>query len=257
MSFPTLVTLSDRDCYDTYTTRPSGLVVGTPALTVDNRKYILSLAAGDLDDLARLVVNSSICPGATGGDGYEGSLYADAAAGAQYVDIADTTARAVDYYQGAYLTIFPTGGPYATYRITGNDLGNGSTHVRCYLATPLENALTTSSGITAYRNPYVAVKAAADYDPAAGYAAFIGLPQCAVTSGSYFWLLVAGPAWVTAQGGTWPGYVVNERDVYAHQDGTIDPASIKDPSVGYQRVGYLLSGTYAAYGDAFIMLQLG
>jgi hypothetical protein len=55
---------------------------------------------------------------------------------------------------------------------------------------------------------------------------------------------------------TWPGSAVNLRDVFAHLDGTIDPATAADPTSGVQRVGTLLSQTVSGYGDAFVMLQL-
>jgi len=208
-----------------------------------------------LANVARLVINSHYAPGCTGHedeDGVEGALYAAGTAGDTYVDVADTEARAKNYYEGAYLVYFASG-HYVTQRIKKSDAGNGSTHVRCYLSEPLKYDVSTSIGITAYLSPFSGIKAAQSTNQE--YEAFMGLNLVTVTSGYYFWLLRNGPAWVTAHGGTWPGSAAHYRDVFAHMDGTVDPSSVADPTSGYQRVGYLISSTVSSYGDAFVWLQ--
>ena len=223
------------------------------------RRFRYSYAGADLGGLSRLVINSNYAPGVTGHadeDGFEGVLHAQAAIGASYVDIADTTVRAVNFYQGGMFIAFGTTIFHQHY-IVSSEVGTG-TYVRCWLDHPVtDEAITTSMGITAYRNQYSDVRPAGSVQ--VGFEAFVGLPLIPVSSGEYFWLLTAGHCWVTAHGGTWPGSAAEQRDVYAHQDGTIDPASVKDPTAGYQRVGYLLTqtgGTSSDYGDALIMLQL-
>jgi len=214
-----------------------------------------SKAAGDLGGLNRLVINSNFCPGCTGHedeDGFEGVLNSAATAGDRYVDLADTVARAANYYQGGHFIAF-SAGHYQQYYIVSSDAGNG-TYVRCYLSEPLVTDILITDGVTAYLSPYSAVMAAMstlqEYEP------FIGTPLIPVTSGYWFWLLTEGPVCITPHGGTWPGQAAHYRDVFAWMDGTIDPASVADPTSGYQRVGYLLSATVNGYGDMWIMLQL-
>lgn len=216
-------------------------------------RYAKSGAA--LGNTARAVINSNYAPGCTGHedeDGFEGVLYANAAADATYIDIADTTARAAGYYEGAYLVYFATG-HYVTQRIKYSDVGT-TAYVRCYLDEPLKYAVTTSVGITVYLSPFSAVKAARSTNEQ--YEAFVGLNMVTVTSTYCFWLLRRGPCWITAHGGTWPGQAAHYRDVFFHMDGTVDPSSVCDPTSGYQRAGYLLNSTVNSYGDAFIFLQL-
>ena len=230
--------------------------IGTPGLTADGRLWIRSKAAGALSGLKRAVINSNYAPGCTGHedeDGFEGVLYAAAVVGQQYVDVADTTARAAGYYEGG--TFIAYGATcFEEKTIVGNAKGNGSTHVRIYLDSPLKYAISTSIGITAYPSPYGAVKAAMstlqEYEP------FVGVPAIPVTSGYHFWLQVGGKVCITAHGGTWPGQAAHYRDVFFWMDGTIDPASVADPTSGYQRAGFLLASTVNAYGDLWINLQL-
>jgi hypothetical protein len=223
---------------------------------------------------ARLVINSNYAPEVTGHvneDGFMGNItFAGIArtvpvpVGAAYLDIADTVARAVNWYQGGYCIIFDDVTPYFhQHYIIASALGTG-TYVRIYLdhptgaAIPVLNAGANPVGITAYRSPYSAVAVAGSVQ--VGFEPFIGMPLCGVIPAlRYFWLMTAGPLWVAAHGAAWPGAAADQRDVYAHQDGTIDPASQKDPTAGYQKVGYLLpmtGGTASDYGDAWIMLQL-
>jgi len=225
-----------------------------------DKKYRYSLAAGNLGGLARLVINSNYAPGVTGHadeDGFEGDLYADAPIGQRYVDIADTAGRAANFYEGGHLIIYSTTIFHQHY-IVRSEAGDGN-KVRCWLSEPIavEDA-EVGDGVTAYRSPYSAVKAAGSVQ--VGFEPFIGVPLIPVTSGYYFWLLTAGPVCVTPTGVTWPGSAAHLRDIYANEaDGTIQPPTLSDPSLGYQRIGYLLSvtgGTGSDYGDLWIMLQL-
>lgn len=222
---------------------------------LDSRRFVYVEANGSIDDLGRMVVNESYVPGATSHedeDGFEGALYAAAAAGDEYVDVADTGALAENAWEGAYFVAFPSGGPYIAIRIIGNDAGNESTHARAYLDTPLPAALTTSVGVTVYLSPFKNVTAPHGHD----YESFLGVPLCPATDGQYLWVQTWGPAWVTAHGGTWPGSAAYQRHVYAHSDGTIDPSSVLDPSSGYQCVGWLIGRTVSSYGDAFVWLTI-
>lgn len=228
-------------------------------MRLDGRIFRYSYAAGDLAGLARLVINSNYAPGVTGHaneDGFEGGIGFAAAVGATYLDIADTALRAADYYQGGHLIVFGDTIFHQHY-IVKSDAGNG-TYVRLYLDKPVAvEAITVAMGCSAYRSPYSAVMAAQstqqEFEP------FVGVNLKPVASGNYFWLQTAGPAFITPMGVVWPGSAAHLRDVFAWMDGTIQPGTQADPSLGYQRVGYLLTatgGTAADYGDALINLQL-
>jgi len=224
--------------------------------------------------IARLVVNSNYAPEVTGHvneDGFMGNIVTAGVVrttpvpvGQSFLDIADTVVRAVNWYQGGYCIIFDDVTPHFTQRyIIASALGTG-TFVRIYLDHPITAAIPVLNvglnpvGITAYRSPYSALAPAGSVQ--VGFEPFVGMPLCGVVAAArYIWLMTAGPLWVTAHGGVWPGAAADLRDVYAHQDGTIDPASVKDPTAGFQKVGYLLpmtGGTAGTYGDAWIMLQL-
>ncbi|MDD4985853.1 MAG: hypothetical protein PHQ43_08695 [Dehalococcoidales bacterium] len=223
---------------------------------VDDRTFRYSGALAALAGLARLVVNSNFEPGCTGHeneDGYEGSGVI-AAVGDRVVDIPDTALRAKDYYQGGKLVIYGTA-IFHQHHVVGSEPGDG-TKVRLYLLEPISTeAVTVGMGVTAYRSPCSAVAPAGSVN--AGFEPFVGLNLIPVDIGKFFWLQTAGPCIVTPTGGTWPGSAANLRQVYPNPaDGTIQPATLSDPSAGYQPIGYLLSATVNTYGDLWIMLQL-
>jgi len=217
------------------------------------RLFRYSKAAAAITCLARGVVNSNYCPGATDHEdenGFEGVLQAEAAIGQMYVDLADTANRAVNYYQGGQFVAYGTTIFHQHY-IVKSDAGDGS-KVRIYLSAPIvKEKITTSMGVTAYLNPYSAV---ANTD-SGRYDSFVGVNLIPVTSGYYFWLQTAGPCIITPM--VYFGDSIAERDCYFHMDGTITIAATADPSTySPQRAGYLLSKTVSGYGDLWMMLQL-
>jgi len=247
---------TEQDVYTQSTTKNYN--IGSKKQVYD-RTFRYSYAFADLAALARLVVNSNYEGGVTGhlnADGYEGTAYA-ALRGQAYLDIKDTALRAADFYQGGKVIIYGST-IFHQYEIVSSDAGNG-TYVRLYLLSPIVvEDVTASMGVTAYRSPYSAVAPAGSVQ--VGFETFIGVNLIPVTHGYYFWLQTAGPCIVTPTGGTWPGSAVNLRAVYPNpSDGTIQPATISDPSEGYQCIGFLLSatgGTANDYGDLWIQLRL-
>lgn len=239
--------------------------IGTIGYTQDGRRFRYCKAGAALGGNGRLMGNDNYCPGATGHpdeDGFEGAPYTGGALEkATTVKIADTTGRAANYYQGGYLNVFHTGtDSYRCHYILSSkrssqatDPGYGA-YVELELESGLTAAITTATQVTAYLSPYSCVKGYGSYNQS--YVSFVCLPLIAITNGNYFWGQVGGPAWVTAHGTTWPASAANYRDVFAWIDGTIDPASVADPTSGYQRVGTILSQTESGYGDGFVMLQL-
>jgi len=193
--------------------------------------------------------NYFLCPGSAGNNansGFEGAMYADVAAGATSFTIADTAA-AKNEYENAVLVIYDdTNSKYQQYRILGNDVSNG-TITTLYIAPPgFKVAVTTSYGITIYRNPYMNIRAMSG-----GYMSALGYARHSITSGYYFWLVTAGEVSGVTGASTWPGQTQYYRDVYCNTDG-----SLIGYTAGYQRVGLLLSRTASDYGDNYIMLQL-
>lgn len=232
-------------------------------LDKDNRRFRYAQATQALAGLARLVINSNYAPGVTGHlneDGFEGAGGVNAlpaVIGQKYLDIRDTALRVKDFYQGGMVVIYGVLNFHQHY-IIKSDAGNGVI-VRLYLDQPIAvEAITAPMGVTAYRNPYTAVRETGSVQQ--GFESFVGLPLIPVTILNFFWLQTKGPAIVTPTGGTWPGAAVNLRDVYANPaDGTLQPPTISDPSAGFQRIGSLISatgGTASDYGDCWVNLDL-
>ncbi|MDP3063161.1 MAG: hypothetical protein Q8O40_08130 [Chloroflexota bacterium] len=231
----------------------------------DGRAFRYAKAQAALGGLKRLVVNANYAPGVTGHvneDGYEGQLRANAAIGSTYLDISDTALRVKDYYQGGKVVVYGVT-IFHEHHIVRSDPGTG-VYVRLYLDEPVAveaivgGAPGVSMGVTAYLSPFSAVAPAGSIQTS--FETFVGLPPRPVTIAYYFWLQVGGPCIITPTGGTWPGAAANLRDIYANPaDGTIQPPTLSDPSLGFQRIGSLLSatgGTASDYGDLWVNLQL-
>ena len=226
-------------------------------LAKDDRVFRYCQVGQALGGLARLAINANFAPGCTAHvneDGFEGAIGFVALIGATYLDIADTAARAANFYQGGKLIVYGTT-IFHQHHIVKSDAGDGA-KVRVYLSEPLavEN-ITIAMGCTAYRSPYSDVKQAGSTNT--GFETFVGLPLIPVTINWFAWLQTKGLCAVTPTGGTWPGGAVNLRSVYANPaDGTLQPATISDPSAGFQKVGDLMTATVNAYGDLLIKLDL-
>ena len=203
-----------------------------------------------------LKCNKIRCPGLAGnsvGEGYEAAMAAATVAGATSFVISDTAA-AKNEYENAYAVWYDdTNNLYDDAIVIGNDASNGTT-TTLYIAPPgLKGAHAAAVQVTVYRNPYISVGSLLtagnqNWKSALGYAKF------AITSGYFFWLQTAGQISGVTGASTWPGQTAYQRDVYANTDGSL--IGITATTYLYQRVGHLLAGTSAAYGDNFIMLEL-
>lgn len=223
--------------------------------------YRYCKSGGVVSGLARAAINGNIIPGDTGGSGYEGSLVDAAVAGDYTVVITDTGSaanRPVDYYAGGTFVAF-IATHYLSYGILKSTVGNG-TSITLTLDASLRVDCSASRGITAYPSIYGKVKAGSSQ--LANVETFVCVPVCPniAATDTYFWGQTRGLLWVTPHGTTWPGSAVDRRDVYFHQDGTIDPAhvaGIGSTNTSPQRAGYMvMAGATGTYGDALIMLQL-
>lgn len=193
--------------------------------------------------------NYFLCPGSAGNSansGFEGAMSAAVAVGDTSFTIADTAA-AKNEYENATLVIYDdTNSAYQQYTVIANDATN-STTTTLYIAEPgFKYAVTTSYGITVYRNPYMGIRAMSG-----GYMSALGYARLSITNAYYFWMVTAGPVSCVTGASTWPGQTQYYRDVYSNTDG-----SLIGYTAGYQRIGYLFSRTASDYGDNFIMLQL-
>lgn len=223
------------------------------------RRFRYGYAATALSP-CRGAANGNIIPGDTGGSshGVEGNLYAEAPVGQKWVDVATSTAFAVDYFVGGLFVVFSTGATPSLWcaRISGNDLGDG-TSCKVYLDEPIPVKVTTSYGVNLHPSPYSRVSAGMTHQD---YESFVCVPHYNVEAGYYFWGQTRGPCWVTPTGSpnTWPGYGAGGRDCYFHIDGTIMQTEDRDLSTySPQRAGYVLaSSATATYGDGVIMLML-
>jgi len=251
------VSLSEPDIYTQSSSQLYPL--GSKLEFCDGRvfRYCKHGATSTAAPIARLVMNSNYCPGATGHadeDGFEGAPYANAAAAATTVQIADT-ASTKNEYEDAMLVVYPSG-HYTSYRIAGND-ASGGTYTELVLDDPsgLKTAITTSTGITVYLSRFSNCRTFGA-EGTAGYQSAIGVSQASgFTSAYYSWLQTKGACIVTPT--AYFGDSANERACfYNPSDGTIGTAASYDPSSGYQCIGYLLSHTISGYGDLWVMLML-
>ncbi len=236
--------------------------IGLP-LVKDIRKFRYSQANKALVGTTWLRINANFAPGCTGKenlDGFEGAGGVNcfaASQGQKYLDIKDTAFRVRNFYQGGMVIVYGTL-IYHQHYIVKSDPGDG-TKVRLYLDVPIAvEDITTAMGVTAYKSQYSKTTPVAPAGgPAAGFAKFVGVNLIPVTINYFYWLQTKGPCAVTPTGGTWPGSAVNLRDIYGNpNDGSINPATLDDPSAGYQRCGTLISATVNTYGDLLIDLDL-
>lgn len=201
-----------------------------------------------------LKVNSIIVAGKVGNSlhsGYEGAIYADAAAGTTALKITDTAAYENEY-EGARLVIGNDTYGFPEHRIIGNDVSTG-VYTTIYIAPPGLNfaVATTGTSLGISLSPYKYVKSGLSIG-CAWYSA-VGLARFPITNAYYFWLQTAGFAGGTGAS-TWPGQTAYQREVYANTDGSLIGKT--STTYLYQRVGFLLSGSASDYGTTFLMLQL-
>ena len=225
--------------------------IGTQ-LRKNGKLYRYSKAGAAMTSVGFLKFFNLRCPGLAGnsvGEGYEAAMAAAVVAGQTYFDISDTAA-AKNEYENAYAAWYDdTNSMYDDAIVIGNDKSNGTT-TRCYIAPPgFKGAHAAAVQVTVYRNPYIDIRGATNnFKSAAGWAKF------SITSAYYFWLQTAGMISGITGASTWPGQTAYQRDVYCNTDGSL--IGITATTYLYQRVGSLLAGTSATYGDNFIMLQL-
>jgi hypothetical protein len=115
--------------------------------------------------------------------------YANAAIGATSVTINDSITNVVDVVAGGYMTVAVTPGQGYTYKIKGNTAVTGAAGMVVTLEDPLVIAITTSSNVNLYKNPFSGIVVA----PATMTNSIVGVPTNIFTALYYAWIQVAGP----------------------------------------------------------------
>lgn len=227
--------------------------------------------------MARMVVNANAQPSATGyvgDDGFEGNLYAAAAAGAEYVDLWTiigasatgyrTTVFAENFFEDGMLAVYPAIGFYE-YRICGSEV-TVTPYTRVYLDSPVKEALVIGTagayvtggtltgasggtGVTAMPSLFSQLKDAAA--EGTGFVSAMGAVQTKTFTSAYFgWVQRRGRCIVTPT--AYFGDTADERMAQLHSDGCI---ALK-AAHGTHTVGYLTQRTVSGYGDLEVWLQL-
>lgn len=172
-----------------------------------------------------------------------------AAAGATTVQVVNTSATE-NQYQGGWIAIFT--GRLQVRHILENDASDG-TDTTLYLDGGLEEGITAdSTWVTGYPSIYYDTRTAAE-----NFHSVVGVANCVVASGSYYWAQTWGPCYARAAG-TVPGVTAYDRDIFAAGTGAVYGHIQAEGATagGYQRLGFLLPKTSSGGGDQFFMLQL-
>jgi len=254
---------------DVHAAGPQRYPIGTLAWYAGiGKKFRYGKAGEDITEAtnARMCANGNYAPGAVAAGygiaanehGFNGTIYAQAEIGQEYIDIPITTADK-NFYQGGHLQLLPGTNPLSQYYIIASDESE-TAYTRVYLDQPLTQIVTTAMYVGINACPYSKLINGDAALAGARYVSFMGLPLVNCSSGEFFWLQTAGPCWI--QPASWaddrlPGRAENYRDVYAAIDGAVHCSWVFGSYTdGYQRVGYLLDATASGYGSVFIMLQL-
>ena len=158
-----------------------------------------------------------------------------------------------NYFAGGYIACFFDTNRIGIYRVTGSTASkvNGSSaaniDITLYLDEPIAKDYAAGCTVDLYCSPYMNVGASGSLT---GWSSVVCIPQCAVTSGYWFWGQTAGPCWVTPTSGI-TGTTI--RQVYFHSDGTIKDGGT-DTSL--QMAGYILFKGDNTQDDAMIQLML-
>lgn len=115
---------------------------------------------------------------------------AAAAIGATSVTISTSTTIAANSVAGGYMTVAVTPGQGYTYKIKGNTATSAAAGMVVTLEDPLQVALTTSSRVCLYKNPYNGIVVA----PTTMTNVIVGVPTNIYTAAYYAFIQVGGPA---------------------------------------------------------------
>lgn len=234
------------------------------------KKYRYARAAQDIRGTKFLAAFGNYVPDGAGHVNehgfYVGSCLAASVSpeGATEITFTDTVDKAKDFYEGAYLLHFDAGRNTCyedSYIISGPPtLISAATSLVCtvQLHKPLKYAIILGDGLEIWCNPYMNIRqgcvSADAYD---GFETYAGVNPIPVHEGYYFWLQTAGPVFITPDGwgANCPGFTINSRVASAGlSSGNMNSELVL--GAGYQKIGELLTVTFAGQGDALINLKL-
>lgn len=205
----------------------------------DGRKYVYAKAGAAL--VAGLLYQT---PAEVTGN--EDLAVAATAVGATSVVTTTTVTVTKNQYAGGYMTVTTSAGIGIMYRIKGH-LAATSAVVTIQLEDAITVALTTGSRIDLTSNPYNGVIVNAVSGSMTG--ATVGVALCAVTSGNYCFLQVAGP-----------GTVLNDANAAITVGQLLSPSASVAGSVRLQTAGIPLVGVategIAASQNGAVILQI-
>ena len=163
---------------------------------------------------------------------------------------------AKDELAGAFVIIFDGGTDlYTTTRmITGNDAAIADALFKVRLDGELSRAITTSSAIEVYENPYASIVVSTLRDQVKA-----GLPMAYVpASASFFWLQTAGICWPIPQGNL--GNTGGKSSGWWHDYGNVsDIETALGVSIvaanSSQYAGYVVAGSISGNGPLFKLVM--
>lgn len=186
--FTQRVSLTNQDARKVSATKLERL--GTIAETADGRVFRYAKAGASNLVAGNLQVNTDLVANHT-----NRLVTVAAAVGATEVQVTlGATAATADQYQDGFLTVNDATGEGITYAVRGNASAASAGTLRAFLSEPVVVALTTSSEVTLKPNTWdsVVISAVDQADQP------VGVPNTAVTAGSYFWVQTRGEAGVLA-----------------------------------------------------------
>lgn len=161
--------------------------------------------------------------------------------------------QAKDQLAGGYAVIFNgSADDDCTYGITGNDATAADVAFKIRLDRGVNPAVTASSAIEVYINPYRAISQASS-----SVLPYVG---CAVrkvsAAANYFWIKTKGPVYCSPQSGVGNdngGIAVNWRHDGSLQKGETAHATTTATNDTNQQAGYVLAGSAAGNGPLIVL----
>jgi len=233
--------------YETSTVKNPEWNLGDKMELPDGRIFRYSLSTGVLKtELACKFTDAGIVP-------YTAFTTA-AALGATEITCPAAThvLQAEDQLRGGYVVILLSGA--VQFRgIIGNDATAADVAFKIYLDGPLDTAVTTSSAIEVYGNPYRFLNS--NLDPNGN--GFAGAPAVAVSAAAmYFWVQTNGPIFLNPQSTM---TATNEATSgYFRHDGSLEALATAlgatIPAFDTSQIaGYRMAGSYTGNGPLFML----
>lgn len=176
-----------------------------------------------------------------------------AAVGATSVSVPAGTHAALteNALRGGYAVIYDGTTNNVQFRgIIGNTSADANAAFTLYLDGPLTEAVTTSSKIEVFENPYGAVQTGASASLAKA-----GVPAVKITAANtYFWVQTKGPTWLAPQSrvtGKHVGCCWRHDGSLDTAGAGIDAANAEAANVSSQYAGHRILGDYTGNGPLF------